>query len=467
MYKLINCVLGVIEKGEYKESNYLLYLESMQLLIVLLSSQLYCTAVPPTKTYNIEVEILMDKREKAPLIIQNILDIYINRPTVPKSINIYNKLEQKGKSTSVLRFVRYAAGNFIFKLLFNTIKILRIVSFMILPYTAYKYFIGKHSALQHSPLADTAQLLLIILITYPSQLQYNKINPYLESIHNLRDLTYFGGSYNISTKNELKIHHKLKCAYVSYDSLYEAMGLNLVDERSTLILYLLLQWSVSFKEYVMSRCDLESLLLPLCKQAYQVSSASQSQKYLLMILFLIVSQDVSFSQNIHKISIMIPEWYLDKTIGDQMTLGSFLILILIKQLHYNLMHAKDIYLHTNIIAALTNFMGSSVNLSLTACQKIIALIQLLCKKYGKAKAALHQNHNGEDSTMSGSESQMAVQFLGDILRIVLEIVNGILIKDLTSNIELVYIILQKQDVLLSLEKYPQFNDLLNNIKVLN
>lgn len=65
--------------------------------------------------------------------------------------------------------------------------------------------------------------------------------------------------------------------------------------------------------------------------------------------------------------------------------GSLLIVMLLRTAHYNLSKLKDVYLHTNTLAALANLAPNISNLSSHAAQRIISLLEMLCRRWGASK----------------------------------------------------------------------------------
>lgn len=101
------------------------------------------------------------------------------------------------------------------------------------------------------------------------------------------------------------------------------------SEASTLLLYVLLHGSKSFLEYVLVRSDVETLLLPILQQLYGASKRCANHLYMLQIIILILSQDTSFSHNIHKITIASVPWYRERLLH-RISLGSLVYIVLLR-----------------------------------------------------------------------------------------------------------------------------------------
>ena len=70
-----------------------------------------------------------------------------------------------------------------------------------------------------------------------------------------------------------------------------------------LLLYALLQASPGFRAYLLVRSDADSLLLPLLELLYATdsSSASSSRMYMVLINLLMLSQDMAWSRQVHRV----------------------------------------------------------------------------------------------------------------------------------------------------------------------
>lgn len=60
--------------------------------------------------------------------------------------------------------------------------------------------------------------------------------------------------------------------------------------------------------------------------------------------------------------------------------GSLLVIVLLKTAHYNLAKLKDVYLHTNTLAALANLAPHVSHLSSHASQRLVSLFDMLARR---------------------------------------------------------------------------------------
>lgn len=84
-----------------------------------------------------------------------------------------------------------------------------------------------------------------------------------------------------------------------------------------------------------------------------------------LVVLLILSEDDVWCNQINQIQLSQDfEFYYEKQAGlvnlDNITLGSLLILVIVRTIQYNLSRVKDKYLHTNCLATLANMSSRLV-----------------------------------------------------------------------------------------------------------
>lgn len=179
----------------------------------------------------------------------------------------------------------------------------------------------------------------------------------------------------------------------------------------------------------------------------------------MQIILLVLSQDSSFSSTIHKILLPSVPWYKDRLLNN-ITLGSLVFIVLLKSALQHFSHVNDLYLPTNTLAALANLAPQVVNLHPHASQRLVSLFCLLGRRYQKLEA-----QEAEARVLNNHQVLTDMQVLGDLLRIVLEIINSILFLNLPKNAEMVYSILHKQDAIQALKTHPRLAELVDNLQV--
>ncbi|GBG64367.1 hypothetical protein CBR_g41568 [Chara braunii] len=308
---------------------------------------------------------------------------------------------------------------------------------------------------------------------------------------------------------------------VPYSSLYDMLGATLSDERSTLLLYSLVHSNRSFLEYVLVRTDLDTLLMPLLEMLYKASKCTSNQIYMLLIVLLILSQDASFNANVHKLVLASVPWYRERLLL-KISLGSLMVIILIRTIKFNLSKLRDVYLHTNCLATLANMAPYVQQLNSYAAQRLISLFDMLSRKYMRLQSAATAaaaaastssastsplivvsaperrvgggrggggvdgvEGGGADGAQSdasscviregagegaggggdmGDDLDSELNIFTDFLRTVLEIINAILTYALPKNPEVVYALLHRQELFAPFKSHPRFYELLENVQ---
>ncbi|KAL4457338.1 hypothetical protein ABPG75_012203, partial [Micractinium tetrahymenae] len=251
---------------------------------------------------------------------------------------------------SVLRIVRTAAASVLW-----------------LPYQAYPLLLrparpsasgdaNAAAAPSNSPLGDSALLLLLVLLFHAPPQDAPFGNPYRQSLARLQDADDFvtadaaeGGRAAGSGD-----------AAISYAALYEALGASITSERVVLLLYTLLHGCPHFHEYCSVRSDLDTVLLPLLELLYSAHERTASQMYMLLIVLLMLSQDSALRRT---------------STASRCRIA-----------HYNLAKLRDVYLHTNTLAAVANLAPHMSGMSTHAAQRLVSLFHLLARRYNRLQA---------------------------------------------------------------------------------
>eukprot|EP01018_Ginkgo_biloba_P004035 Gb_15046 [translate_table: standard] len=332
------------------------------------------------------------------------------------------------------------------------------------------------------PLADSSLLLLLVLIHYrkslPVETPGNKLeanggengvygensyfhhNPYCRALETARDIEFD----RVDVEGNA---HGGPLVRLPFASLFDTLGVCLTDESSILLLYSLVHGNSDFLEYVLVRTDLDTLLMPVLEMLYDAPRRTSNQIYMLLIILLILSQDSSFNASIHKLVLPSVPWYQERLLP-QISLGSLMVVILIRTVKYNLSKLRDVYLHTNCLATLANMAPHVHRLSAYASQRLVSLFDMLSRKYTK----LAEVNNSKILTMKVNRSEgkeladdmpTELHIYTDFLRIVLEIINAILTYALPRNPEVVYAIMHRQELFRPFRDHPRFYELVENI----
>lgn len=207
--------------------------------------------------------------------------------------------------------------------------------------------------------------------------------------------------------------------------------------------------------------------MPILETLYNASRRTSNQIYMLLIILLILSQDSSFNASIHKLILPSVPWYKERLLH-QTSLGSLMVIILIRTVKYNLSKLRDVYLHTNCLATLANMAPHAHRLSAYASQRLVSLFDMLSRKYNKLAELMDDKMhidkaNSPEGDSIAEDVSTELHIYTDFLRIVLEILNAILTYALPRNPEVVYAIMHRQEVFQPFKNHPRFNELLENI----
>ncbi|RIA96059.1 Dymeclin [Glomus cerebriforme] len=310
-------------------------------------------------------------------------------------------------------------------------------------YNAYSYlFPSRSSATLPSdppPIAERS-LLILLLLSVQCRVPDEKAKNFREGIRSLRDAQGMEESDMA----------------VPFRALYQLICRQLPNEEICLILYLLMIENEEFRVYVLSRLDPEILILQILRLLYDGidGRTNYSQMYILLTILLLFSQDEVFNENIQKISISYQPWFTERLLKS-VSLGGLTYLVLIRIIQFNLSSHRDVYFHTNCLATMANLGNSIQDIHPYVAQRLVSLFDIVAKRYQKLLKKAQQQ--GED------ENSDAVAIYGDLVCLVLEIINSVLTRRLNSNPELIYSLLHKKDLFTQFQLHPRFAELIANI----
>ncbi|NXH92850.1 DYM protein, partial [Edolisoma coerulescens] len=305
---------------------------------------------------------------------------------------------------------------------------------------------------QCSPLASQSLLLLLVLANLTDA--PDTPNPYRQAImsfKNTQDNTDFSSSNT----------HAFQ---INFNSLYTALCEQQKSDQATLLLYMLLHQNSNVRTYVLARTDIENLVLPILEILYHVEERNSHHVYMALIILLILTEDDGFNRSIHEVILKNITWYAERVLTE-ISLGSLLILVVIRTIQYNMTRTRDKYLHTNCLAALANMSAQFRLLHQYAAQRIISLFSLLSKKHNKvleqATQSLRGSLGSNDSPLPDYAQDLNV--IEEVIRMMLEIINSCLTNSLHHNPNLVYALLYKRDLFEQFRTHPSFQDIMQNI----
>ncbi|TKW17051.1 hypothetical protein SEVIR_5G340400v4 [Setaria viridis] len=463
-YFLMRGVLNYIGSVDVSSESCYLHHELLNLMLVLMSTQLCSGPSPEPKDVHpfIDAAMLQDSSIVVSVVRKLLLN-FVARPKFPPN-GSHPVFSDDGRP-GVLQRVGSAAANFV-----------------LLPYYTFTYLVSSTPEGATSQLADNSLLVLLVMIHYRKCISTNESipsnnlytgsdtndkeaqvfheNPYCKALNNAKDIQYDRADVEGNAQDG-------PVARLSFASLFDALGRCLNDESSVLLLYSLVHGNCDFQEYVLVRTDLDTLLMPILEMLYNASRKTSNQIYMLLIILLILSQDSTFNASVHKLVLPAVPWYHERLMH-QTSLGSLMVVILIRTIKYNLSKLRDVYLHTNCLAILANMAPHVHRLSAYASQRLVSLFDMLSRKYAKlAELKNDKSHKVISDQMEADniadDMSTELHIYTDFLRIVLEIINAILTYALPRNPEVVYAVLHRQEVFEPFKNHPRFNELLENI----
>ncbi|XP_076844928.1 dymeclin [Brachyhypopomus gauderio] len=191
------------------------------------------------------------------------------------------------------------------------------------------------------PLSNQSLLLLLVLANLTDGPDYP--NPYKQAV------TCFKNTQDSSSVPSPQPH----TFQINFNSLYTALCEQQRSDQTTLLLYTLLHQNANVKTYVLSRTDMENLVMPILEILYHVEDRNSHHVYMALIILLILTEDDTFNRSIHEVMLKNINWYTERVLTE-ISLGSLLILVVIRTIQFNMTRTRDKYLHTNCLAALAN-----------------------------------------------------------------------------------------------------------------
>ncbi|KAL2948697.1 hypothetical protein AAZX31_20G138400 [Glycine max] len=414
-------VLSFIASVEVSPDTFLLHLELLNFMIIGMSTQLLCGPSPGPNDVNpfLDAAMAQDSSLVGAVVCRLLLN-FMARSNVPSNRATYSILYD-GNQSSVLQRVGSAAAN--------------IVLF------PFSYLVSSSGEESKSPIADISIHVLLVLVHYhkclvsedyanhksstsDSLLKENphfSDNPYCKALEHAIDC-------ELDRVDIEGYAHSARHIKLPFASLFDTLGICLADEAAVLLLYSLLQGNSAFLEYVLVRTDLDALLMPILEALYNAP----------------------------------------KRLFHQTSLGSLMVIILIRTVQYNLSKLRDVYLQTTCLATLANMAPHVHRLSAYASQRLVSLFDMLSRKYNKlAERRDNKLHIAKGNSVEGNnlveDMSTELHIYTDFLRLVLEIINAILTYALPRNPEVVYAIMHRQEVFQPFKNHPRFNELIDNI----
>ncbi|KAH8024159.1 hypothetical protein HPB51_021780 [Rhipicephalus microplus] len=305
--------------------------------------------------------------------------------------------------------------------------------------------------MKETVLAQQSLLLLLVLVNHCTSDKAVTV-PYKKALFSFVNSQDAGGSVEAIPSFKL-----------DYGKLYDTLCTTMNNDQTTLLLYLLLHRNGNFKTYVLSRSNIEMLMIPILKILYEAPERTSHHIYMSLIVLLILSEDDLFNEAVHDITLKNIPWYTERSLSE-ISLGGLLILVVIRTIHFNMTRMRDKYLHTNCLAALANMSSHFKNLHPYVCQRFVSLFETLSKRLSKVMDQIQNNPDLKPSDDDFSTDLLQdLSILEEVLRMILEIINSCLSNQLQSNPNLLYSLLYKRQIFDPFRLHPTFQDVVQNL----
>lgn len=312
-----------------------------------------------------------------------------------------------------------------------------------------------------SLLANQSLLLLLVLVNHCTQGK-KKQNPYRHALFAFKNRKV---KESAAAEDSEEDQEGTPSFTLNTGMLFTAVCRDLHKDQTTLLLYLLLHRNPNVATFILSRTDIDNLVMPILKLLYNPDNHNAHHIYMSLIILLILSQDENFNKSVHELTIASVPWYTERAITN-ITLGGLLVLVVLRTIQYNMTKMRDKYLHTNCLATLANMSSQFHALHPYVTQRIVSLYALLSKKHAKVMEYIKQDEknsqqNGEGAQHSDHLSDLAI--LEEVIRMVLEIINSCVTNTLHHNPNLVYTLLHRRELFAQFRTHPTFHDIIQNI----
>ncbi|CAB9521233.1 Dyggve-Melchior-Clausen syndrome protein [Seminavis robusta] len=304
-----------------------------------------------------------------------------------------------------------------------------------------------------------------------------------ESISLLDSFEAEGKQESLPGSSMVVHHHHHSTMTLNFETLFSSFEANLHTEVGALLLYTLLQSSQAFSQTIAVRSDLDTLVLPLLRTLYFSSSSrhvsaldfqskgstvgdkdkngknggdnngkqqssirtmpfrSPSQLYVIVILLLLFSQDPSFgSDAFRRTMVSSVPWYKERFLKD-ISLGSVVILALLRNLTFNLNRLHDLFLLSNCCAVLMNLSHSVVDLHEYAAMRLASVTVSCLKKYVALAAEEEKNGGDEIEDDAAAQLDMYSEVSHTLLRL---LKHALAQKNIERNLHLAYALVYHQ-----------------------
>jgi len=189
-----------------------------------------------------------------------------------------------------------------------------------------------------------------------------------------------------------------------------------------------------------------------------------NQLYMILITILMISQDASFVAASQTKMLSAVPWYRERLLGS-ISVGSLVVIILVRTVHTNFSKDHDAYVNTNCLAALANMAPHLRKLHPHAARCLLSTCDVFSRRFLKRSRGRSDDASApnEDGGVGGDDGAESLAMFADYLRISLEVINLTLSAGPEINEHLVYALLERHALFEPLRVLPECADLVENI----
>ena len=149
---------------------------------------------------------------------------------------------------------------------------------------------------------------------------------------------------------------------------------------SVLLLFTMLTENPHMREHLIGLPDLSRLLIPIMEQLYDLDGLWEipSSLSVLLTVLLILSQYASFHA-CHDVILPTVPWYTDRILSN-ISVGSLIVILLVRVIKYNVANAKDMYITRLSLSVISNMGSMLTSMHEYTAQRLIQLTIFLAKK---------------------------------------------------------------------------------------
>mmetsp|Transcript_534 Transcript_534/g.1220 ORF Transcript_534/g.1220 Transcript_534/m.1220 type:complete len:512 (-) Transcript_534:63-1598(-) len=291
-----------------------------------------------------------------------------------------------------------------------------------------------------SLLAEKCSLLILIFVNFSHPTLSNTFRAEMQQMHDSDPELVEEGRGDGA--HVMSLSHDDQYIHLSFSKLHDAFAKTLADDRTVLLLYFTIYLNHRFLNYVLAKSEPQALILPLLKLAYEARNKPPNSNYMLLVIFLILSNDAIYSSNIHSPDCMMHNvfWFKDRVLAN-ITIGSLMVIILVRIFQRNL-RLQDAYLGRNCLAILTNMAPHFNQLHPYAAQRLIFLFEILCKRSEYLSKYIETK---PQANAKNANVQAKLVVCLEMRSSCLEIINSALTYALPRNPHIIYALIHKQE----------------------